>query len=150
MQLEELSQRGTLLAALLQLWEDSVRATHYFLQEQDIIVLRPVVRQALLQVPRLAVIWRDGALAGFVGADRDKVEMLFLASGQRGGGLGRALLQYAITQWGCDKVDVNEQNEGALGFYQHMGFAVTSRSPLDEQGNPFPILHLELSDHASK
>ena len=36
-----------------------------------------------------------------------------------------------------------EQNEQGVGFYQHLGFEVVGRSALDEQGNPFPILHLK-------
>ncbi len=143
LQIEEVTERQPLLSDLLQIWEASVRATHHFLQEPDIAALRPVVRQALLEVPQLAIICQDGALAGFVGADGDKIEMLFLTPAQRGSGLGRALLRYALEQWHCDKVDVNEQNEAAAGFYRHMGFIVIDRSPLDEQGNPFPILHLQ-------
>ena len=125
----------------------AVRATDHFLQEADIVALRPVVKkQALQEVPQLAVLWRDGMLAGFVGADGDNIEMLFVHPSQRGGGLGRALLQYALEQWHCTKVDVNEQNEaGAAGFYRHMGFSVVSRSALDGGGgNPFPILRLSL------
>ena len=43
-----------------------------------------------------------------------------------------------------DKVDVNEQNEQAIGFYQHYGFKTISRSELDGTGKPYPILHMEL------
>lgn len=42
------------------------------------------------------------------------------------------------------KVDVNEQNNHALGFYEHIGFKVVGRSPLDGQGEPYPILHMAL------
>ncbi len=30
----------------------------------------------------------------------------------------------------------------ACGFYDHMGFKVESRSELDDQGQPYPVLHL--------
>ena len=43
-----------------------------------------------------------------------------------------------------NKVDVNEQNPQALGFYQHYGFEVIDRSPLDGSGKPYPILHMAL------
>ncbi|MGY0625916.1 MAG: GNAT family N-acetyltransferase, partial [Paraglaciecola chathamensis] len=42
------------------------------------------------------------------------------------------------------KVDVNEQNPKALGFYQRIGFKVVGRSELDGQGKPYPLLHLAL------
>lgn len=140
----EPQERQTLLEPLQALWEESVRATHDFLQESDIIALRPAVKEGLLAVPQFAVIWVDEQPAGFIGAAEEKVEMLFLHPAQRGHGLGRQLMQYAMSQWHCTQVDVNEQNPQAAGFYEHLGFEIVSRSPLDEQGNPFPILHLKL------
>ena len=47
-----------------------------------------------------------------------------------------------LTLKGPLRVDVNEQNPEALGFYLANGFEVTGRSPLDGQGRPFPLLHL--------
>ena len=41
-------------------------------------------------------------------------------------------------------VTVNEQNAEAAGFYGHMGFKVYKRTPLDEQGNPYPLLYMRL------
>lgn len=59
-------------------------------------------------------------------------------------GTGSELLTFAVRQRGVTLVDVNEQNPAALKFYRKHGFAVDGRSPLDDQGNPFPILHLKL------
>ncbi len=42
------------------------------------------------------------------------------------------------------KVDVNEQNPQAVGFYEHMGFRLVSKSELDGEGKPYPILHMQL------
>jgi putative acetyltransferase len=39
-------------------------------------------------------------------------------------------------------VDVNEQNPAAVGFYEALGFVVVSRSPVDGDGRPFPLLHM--------
>jgi putative acetyltransferase len=70
--------------------------------------------------------------------------MLFVLNEVRGQGIGTVLLQHAIEQLAATKVDVNEQNPQAVGFYQHMGFNIESRSPLDDMGKPFPILHMTL------
>jgi putative acetyltransferase len=70
--------------------------------------------------------------------------MLFLRAESRGQGVGKVLLKYAIEKLGANTVDVNKQNPLAVGFYQHMGFVITSRSPLDDMGKPFPILHMSL------
>ena len=58
--------------------------------------------------------------------------------------MGALLAAPAIKTQGASKVDVNEQNEQALGFYKHIGFSVTGRSPLDGQGKPYPLLHMTL------
>ena len=51
-------------------------------------------------------------------------------------------LMYAIEKLQVYKVDVNEQNIQAVGFYQHMGFSVITRSDLDVEGKEYPILHM--------
>jgi putative acetyltransferase len=45
-------------------------------------------------------------------------------------------------------VDVNEQNPQATAFYQHYGFVQTGRSPLDGEGRPLPLLHMNLPTRA--
>ena len=54
------------------------------------------------------------------------------------------LCRYAIEHQGVTKVDVNDQNPRARKFYEKMGFTIVSRSEVDEQGKPFPILHIEI------
>jgi putative acetyltransferase len=72
------------------------------------------------------------------------MEMLFLVPKSRGKGIGRMLLEFAVAELGVNKVDVNEQNSAAVGFYEHMGFKAVGRSPVDGEGKPFPLLHMEL------
>lgn len=69
--------------------------------------------------------------------------MLFVAASARGQGIGKKLLQYAEKNYNTIFVDVNAQNVQGVGFYEHMGYKVIKRSELDEQGRPFPILHLQ-------
>lgn len=42
------------------------------------------------------------------------------------------------------KLDLNEQNQQGVGFYQHQGFKVFRRSDVEGKGKPFPILHMVL------
>ena len=92
-------------------------------------------------------VMHDGTrqIAGFCGVHDGNIEMLFIAPEARGSGVGRLLVAYAINRQGARRVDVNEQNAQALGFYQHLGFGVTGRSPLDGQGKPYPLLHMALA-----
>ena len=143
MHISELTDRAPLTAELLALWERSVRATHHFLSDAAIAALKGYVPQALLGVPHLIVAQDDqGQVLGFMGIAQQHLEMLFLEPRARGQGLGRALLQYGIDHYQVTTTTVNEQNPEACGFYLHMGFSVESRSALDEQGQPYPVLHL--------
>ena len=132
------------IAELTEVWESSVRATHLFLSEQEIERLRGYVPQALSAVDQLAAVRDgDGRWVGFMGTEEGRLEMLFLAPQARGRGVGRRLLQYGIDRFNVRTLTVNEQNPGAVGFYQHMGFRVVRRTPLDEQGAPYPLLYME-------
>ena len=42
-------------------------------------------------------------------------------------------------------MDVNGQNAAARGFYEACGFVVEGRSELDDQGRPYPLLHMRLA-----
>ena len=72
--------------------------------------------------------------------------MLFIHNDYRKKGIGKKLVMYAIKKLQVYKVDVNEQNIQAVGFYQHMGFSVITRSDLDAEGKAYPILHMQRLD----
>ncbi|MFT9096710.1 MAG: GNAT family N-acetyltransferase, partial [Gluconobacter cerinus] len=88
----------------------------------------------------------SGRILGFCGVHERNIEMLFISPESRGLGIGSLLLEYAVNNQGAVKVDVNEQNVQALGFYEHLGFNVVGRSPLDGYGKPYPLLHMELKN----
>ena len=129
--------------ALLQIWEQSVRATHGFLQEADIQALIPVVRdQALPNLEVWVMHTGQNEPVGFMGLDGNKLEALFIAPAHFRQGHGKTMLAHARQHAGALEVDVNEQNPGAVDFYLANGFVIHSRSETDGQGNPFPLLHL--------
>ena len=125
-------------------WEASVRATHDFLKEEDILFFRPLILNEYLKVVDLYMIKSEGRIAGFTGLSETAIEMLFIHSDFRGNGIGRELLQFAVREKLVTKVDVNEQNAQAVGFYQKMGFMVKGRSETDGLGKPYPLLYMEL------
>ena len=80
---------------------------------------------------------------GFMGLAEHDIAALFLEPAHRGQGAGRRLVTHAQQlRGGSLTVDVNEQNPAARGFYEALGFVVVSRSPLDGDGRPFPLLHM--------
>lgn len=131
---------------LIKIWEESVRATHDFLSDQEIDELKPLILNDYFDVVLLSCCKnREGKIIGFIGVAENKIEMLFISPKSQGQGIGSALCQYAIQQIGATKVDVNEQNPRAREFYEKMGFICVKRSEFDAQGKPYPILHLELT-----
>lgn len=143
MQIIECEEReGALPAALVDVWERSVRATHAFLSAQEILAIREFVPQALSGVERLVVALEGGVPLGFMGAEAGRLEMLFLAPEARGRGLGRQLLEEAIARYSVEELTVNEQNPQAVGFYEQLGFRTYKRTELDEEGRPYPLLYM--------
>ena len=139
----EVKEREGLLPQLLRVWESAVRATHLFLSEKEIEKIKRYVPQAIGEVPFLVVAEQEGMPVAFAGIKGQKLEMLFVSAENRGKGIGKRLLQYAVDNHGVSEVVVNEQNAQAVGFYSHVGFVVCKRSDVDEQGNPYPILYMK-------
>ncbi len=94
----------------------------------------------------LTVAEQDGVPVGFAGVHDDGLEMLFVSDAVRGRGVGSALLAEVVVHQGVARVDVNEDNPGARGFYRSRGFVEVGRSALDGDGRPYPIIHMALSD----
>jgi putative acetyltransferase len=137
--------RASDVDTLVALWERSVRATHDFLREADIDALRPLVREALSgDALELWVLTDEADVPiGFMGLVGHDIAALFLEPTHRGRGGGRRLVAHAQgLRGGQLTVDVNEQNPAARGFYEALGFVVVGRSPLDDDGRPFPLLHM--------
>ena len=131
---------------LIEIWESSVRATHNFLSEENIKHLKPLILEHYFDAVDLRVAKiENGEIVGFIGVAEQNIGMLFISPEHRNKGIGSLLLKNAIKTQDAQKVDVNEQNPDAIGFYENLGFSVVGRSPLDGQGNPFPLFHLELT-----
>jgi putative acetyltransferase len=127
---------------LVAIWRSAVEATHHFLAETDRADIEGRLADAYFPNVRLAVAEIDGEPVGFAGTAGEHLEMLFVHADAHGHGIGSALLEHAVTRQRVREVDVNEQNEQALGFYRRRGFVVTGRRELDEVGRPYPILGL--------
>ena len=132
---------------MLELWERSVRATHLFLEEEDVEKLRPLVADEL-ETDSIDwwVLLSDESVFGFLGFAHDAIEALFIDPGHHRQGGGTRLVSHAQSlAEGALAVEVNEQNQAALRFYEALGFSVVGRSPTDGGGRPFPIVHMRRS-----
>lgn len=130
---------------LIVIWEAAVRATHHFLAEEDIAIYKTLILNTYFDQVDLYCSSNENDITGFLGLTKDTVQMLFVDPAFHGKGIGKELLQFAVKEKGCTKVDVNEQNEQAVGFYEHLGFAIQERFEEDAAGRPYPILAMELN-----
>lgn len=144
MKIYEVNKRPSILVQeLLEVWEKSVRATHLFLSDEEVKAIKNYVPQALSGIAHLLIAENEaGTPVAFMGVEDGVLEMLFIASEERGQGLGKQLIRCGIENYGVERLAVNEQNPQAKGFYEHMGFKVYKRTETDEQGNPYPLLYM--------
>ena len=151
MRILEVEERNSdLISNLIAVWEASVRATHLFLSDSEILSIKEYVPQALKSVDKLIIAENDEEKPiAFMGIENETLEMLFITPSERGQGLGKLLLQYGISNYKVNRLTVNEQNPQATGFYEHMGFHVYKRTDYDEQGNPYPLLYMRLPEEPS-
>ncbi|MFR9165662.1 MAG: GNAT family N-acetyltransferase [Dysgonomonas sp.] len=130
--------------ALKNIWENSVKATHHFLSEEDFKFYQSKIVEEYFPQLKLYYSEKNNIIAGFIGVDKNKLEMLFVDDKFRGKGIGKELLLYAVDKLRIKKVDVNEQNEQAIGFYKRFGFIIEKRSEYDGEGKAYPILQMSL------
>ena len=128
---------------LIEIWENAVLNTHDFLKEEDFLYFKKLV-PFYFQYVMLLGFEQEGVLVGFMGIANGNLEMLFVDNCCRGAGIGKQLVAYAVANLQVTKVDVNEQNTQAVGFYKYMGFNIVGRSELDGEGKEYPILHMGL------
>ncbi|MDR0549609.1 MAG: GNAT family N-acetyltransferase [Deltaproteobacteria bacterium] len=136
----------SLLAELVELWRESVKASHAFLTPDDVLTIRPQVTNLLATADGLAV-RRDpqGRTLGFLALNKLKVEALFLAPWARGQGYGRELMSWA-SQKGARYVDVNVDNHQALGFYRYLGFELFDQGHSQVGPKSLGLYHLRLKE----
>jgi ribosomal protein S18 acetylase RimI-like enzyme len=135
--LDDLQAAATLIAEFRDWWGKSQPATRdilatlaRLLEDADTDVLLAFADQGepvgICQVRYRLSIW--------TGADDCWLEDLFVTEQARSGGHGRALVEQAIERAsarGCKRVelDVNEQNQDALRFYESLGFTTEPKPP---------------------
>jgi len=129
-------------ARVVQIWRDAVDATHCFLSAEDRAAIDEQVQAFLPEMPLWLAVDRSGYIVGFMGLSDDHMDSLFIDPAVRGSGVGRMLVNHAVALHPALTTDVNEQNAQAVGFYERLGFVRTGRSDVDDQGRPYPLIHL--------
>lgn len=127
---------------IMEIWESAVRATHNFLAEEDFIYFKQAIPKDYLPNLEVFLLIENDEPIGFSSASEGNLEMLFIHNDYRGKGYGKKLFHFMKENHGITKVDVNEQNQQAIGFYEKLGFRQTGRSEKDGSGKNYPIIHM--------
>ncbi|WP_286030672.1 GNAT family N-acetyltransferase [Helicobacter pullorum] len=139
----------SMLPAMLEIWEDSVRASHFFLKDNDIVEIKEEAKGAFAFLQNILVAKVGGEFAGFIGVSEKMIEMLFASPKFFNLGLGKRLILEACNAFFAKQdeilVDCNEQNERGLKFYQKLGFKQLGRSEKDSSGRDFAIIHFSIT-----
>ncbi|NML71057.1 GNAT family N-acetyltransferase [Chryseobacterium sp. RP-3-3] len=128
----------------MEIWESAVKATHHFLAEEDFKYFKEVIPRDYLPDLEVYVMTENEIAEGFSAVAEGNLEMLFIHNESRGKGLGRTLYEFMKDKTDLTKVDVNEHNPQAIGFYTKMGFRQIGRSEKDGSGKDYPIIHMSL------
>lgn len=127
---------------LVSIWCRSVDATHHFLSPDYRIELEELVRSFLPEAPLWVAVTEKDEPVAFMLLTEQHIDALFVDPDMRGSGVGKLLIEYALSLASTLTTDVNEQNDQAVGFYKKMGFKVTGRTEVDDLGRPYPLLKL--------
>lgn len=88
---------------------------------------------------------RAGVIMGFIGLSANRIEMLFIDPAFVKRGLGAFLTTKAVKLKRKPLyVDVNEQNDVAIAFFERMGFRRIGDAAVDADGRSLPVVHMEL------
>lgn len=146
--LEIRMSRPSEASGIIQIWKRSVEATHDFLTAPDRHEIEKEVVSFFSATPVWVATNQADQPLGFMFLHDGHLEALFVDAAARGLGVGKRLISHALALHPDLSVDVNEQNQQAVGFYQHMGFQISGRSGRDNQGRPYPLLHLTIANKA--
>lgn len=117
---------------LVAIWCRSVDATHDFLSAEYRTELEDLVRSFLPEAPLWVAVNERDQPVGFMLLSGQHMDALFIDPDVRGCGVGRVLVEHALSMAPELTTNVNEQNEQAVGFYKKVGFKVTGRSEVDD------------------
>lgn len=129
---------------IMEIWESAVKATHNFLTEEDFNYFKEIIPKDYLPNLEIYLIFEHELIQGFASVSEGNLEMLFIHDDVHGKGFGKELYRFMKEKTGLTKVDVNEQNPQAIGFYEKMGFKQIGRSEKDGSGKDYPIIHMSL------
>lgn len=87
-------------------------------------------------------VFDDGLIKGFLlrnAEESTEIEKLFTDPFFQSEGIGGKLIEYAIREFGADRLWALEKNTRAIAFYQRHGFCLTGEKKLEEDTTEYLV-----------
>ena len=130
---------------LSDIWLSASRQAHLFLGEEKLQSQRQLIEAEYLPNSETWVACNRERPVGFIGLIEKFIGGLFVDPHVQGLGVGRLLVNHALTLKGSLELEVYAANENAVCFYSRLGFSEISRREQDDEGLPFENLRMRLA-----
>ena len=113
------------IEVVVSLWRSASEIAHSFLSKDFLDQEDDNMRNIYLAFAETWVIEVDSSVVGFIALIENEIGGLFLDPDFQGQGLGRAMVDKAVTEKGSLKVEVFKENVIGRRFYDAYGFRKT-------------------------
>lgn len=121
------------LEPLMNLWLTTTTEAHPFIEQSYWLDSEPLVRNVYIPDATTWVYDCNGSLDGFISVmEQQFIGALFVRQSEQGKGVGAALMAQAQEYYPKLLLEVYQQNQTAVSFYQKMGFITASEQPHPE------------------
>jgi putative acetyltransferase len=122
-------------AAIVDIWFEASRIATPFLSDEFLQQERDNVRNIHLKHAETWVYEDDGNAVGFLSLIGNEVGAIFVRPECQGRGIGRRLMDHAVSIRDELFLDVFEGNASGRGFYDHYGYRIARRHIHDLTGH---------------
>ncbi|MFG0264496.1 MAG: GNAT family N-acetyltransferase [Rhodopirellula sp. JB055] len=140
------SYEPTDLDELLDVWMSASEVAHPFLSPEFLSQERENIATIYLPNAETWVYEVDGTVVGFLALLGNEVGGIFVAPTHQKRGIGRQLMDHAVSLRGNLELEVFVDNSIGRGFYQRYGFVSLEQKPHPPSGHP--ILRLRYAPPA--
>jgi putative acetyltransferase len=130
---------------LSDIWLRASVMAHPFLGEARLREERRQIEEIYLPKAETFVASFEQRPVGFIGLLDNFIGGLFVDPDRARQGIGRTLVDYALTQKRELTLEVYAANEQACAFYRAIGGVEIGRRPIDDFGLPFELIRMRIS-----